>query len=52
MRLALALGFALVTHLAATPWLAKELIWLLPDASCGLVGSVEAWAYTYQLQVG
>ncbi|KAF8067126.1 Gpaa1 [Scenedesmus sp. PABB004] len=47
--LALALGFALLAHLdSAAPWLAKEVVWVLPDASCGLVAAMAAWAEAYQ----
>jgi hypothetical protein len=51
VRLSLALGHALMTHLAHVPWLAKEVIWLLPDASCGLLAALQAWTHTYQLLV-
>jgi hypothetical protein len=40
-----------MTHLARASWLSKELIWLLPDSSCGLVASVQAWTDVYQLMV-
>jgi hypothetical protein len=30
------------------PWLAKDVIWVVPDASCGLVTSMDAWVHTYQ----
>jgi hypothetical protein len=50
--LALALGSALLQHLGhAAPWLAKEVVWLLPDASCGLVQALQAWADAYQRPV-
>ncbi len=45
---ALALGHALLAHLGRVPWLAKDVIWVVPDASCGLVASMEAWVSTYQ----
>eukprot|EP00775_Hariotina_reticulata_P006404 gene6404-6635_t len=48
VALALAIGTALLYHLQqSAPWLAKDVIWLLPDASCGLVESVGAWAHYY-----
>jgi len=48
VALALAVGTALLYHLQqSAPWLAKDVIWLLPDASCGLVESVAAWAQFY-----
>lgn len=50
--LALALGAALLRHLGSSaPWLAKEVLWLLPDASCGLVPALQAWADAYQRPV-
>ncbi|KAF6257683.1 hypothetical protein COO60DRAFT_1701734 [Scenedesmus sp. NREL 46B-D3] len=50
--LALALGSALLAHLGpAAPWLAKEVVWLLPDASCGLLQALQAWADAYQRPV-
>lgn len=51
VRLSLALGYALMTHLARATWLSKEVIWLLPDASCGLVAAVQAWTDVYQMMV-
>jgi hypothetical protein len=44
----LALGHAVLAHLGRVPWLAKDVIWVIPDASCGLVASVDAWVATYQ----
>eukprot|EP00892_Ulva_mutabilis_P006819 jgi/Ulvmu1/4509/UM002_0235.1 len=40
----LALGTTLTQHLQGVPWLARDLVWLIPDASCGLVYSTQAWA--------
>jgi hypothetical protein len=51
VRLSLALGYALMTHLSRASWLSKEVVWLLPDAACGLVAAVEAWTHVYQLLV-
>jgi len=51
VRLSLSLGFALLSHLSRVTWLSKEVIWLLPDASCGLVAAVEAWTAAYQMTV-
>eukprot|EP00878_Enallax_costatus_P015128 GHUV01015840.1.p1 GENE.GHUV01015840.1~~GHUV01015840.1.p1 ORF type:complete len:232 (+),score=58.57 GHUV01015840.1:1366-2061(+) len=49
VQLALSLGFAVLHHLkTAAPWLAKDVIWVLPDASCGLVESMQAWTDAYQ----
>ncbi len=35
----LALGHAVVAYLRRVPWLAKDVVWLLPDSRCGLLGS-------------
>lgn len=52
VALALALGSALLRHLGSgAPWLAKDVVWLLPDASCGLVAAMGAWADAYAGQV-
>ena len=40
----LAVGSALTHHLKGVPWLARDFVWLIPDASCGLVHSAQAWA--------
>lgn len=45
---ALSLGHAIMAHLSKVPWLAKDVIWVVPDASCGLVTSMDAWVHTYQ----
>jgi glycosylphosphatidylinositol transamidase len=47
--LALAAAHALVAgHLRdAAPWLAKDVVWIVPDASCGGVEAVEAWLTAY-----
>ncbi len=39
--LTLGLAAALAEHLAGVPWLAKDLVWLVQDARCGLLPSVE-----------
>jgi hypothetical protein len=50
--LALSLGATVLAHLgSAAPWLAKEVVWLLPDASCGLLAAMQAWADAYQRPV-
>lgn len=28
-------------HLASVPWLAKDLLWIVPDARCGLLPSMQ-----------
>ena len=37
----LALGQAVMAYLARVPWLAKDVIWLVPDARCGLLAAVQ-----------
>lgn len=32
----------------AALWLAKDVVWVIPDASCGLVESMQAWTDAYQ----
>lgn len=49
--LVVAVGYALMLHLRKVPWLAKDIIWVMPDASCGLMDSMEAWVATYQTLV-
>lgn len=36
----------------SAPWLAKDVVWVIPDASCGLVESMQAWTDAYQHPVG
>lgn len=40
----ISLGGVLTQHMASVPWLARDFVWLIPDASCGLVHSTQAWA--------
>lgn len=40
----LTVGTVLTQHLQGVPWLARDFVWLIPDASCGLVHSSQAWA--------
>lgn len=40
----LAVGTILTLHLQSVPWLARDFVWLIPDASCGLLHSTQAWA--------
>lgn len=40
----LALGTILIHHLQGVPWLARDFVWLIPDASCGLLHSTQMWA--------
>ena len=45
---ALGLGLALFARLAVQPWLAKDLVWLIPDARWGgPVPGVDAWLREY-----
>lgn len=45
---ALGLGLALFSRLAAAPWLAKDIAWLIPDARWGgPVPGVDAWLKEY-----
>ncbi|GBF97123.1 glycosylphosphatidylinositol anchor attachment [Raphidocelis subcapitata] len=46
--LAVSLVHALLLHLRSAPWLAKDVIWVVADASCGLVEGVAAWVGEYQ----
>ncbi len=39
--LALTLGHAVMAYLSGVPWLAKDVVWVLPDARCGLIESAE-----------
>jgi hypothetical protein len=39
-------------HLRSAPWLAKDVVWVAADASCGLVEGVAAWVAEYQQTVG
>ncbi len=39
--LALTLGHAVTSYLSGVPWLAKDIVWVLPDARCGLLESAE-----------
>ena len=39
--LALALGHAVMAYLLRVPWLAKDILWVLPDARCGLIEATE-----------
>lgn len=45
----------LLSHLRSSPhagWLAKDLIWVVPDARCeGSLAALEAWARAYQVRV-
>jgi hypothetical protein len=50
--LALSTLHALMLHLRSAPWLAKDVVWVAADASCGLVESVAAWVAEYQQTVG
>ena len=48
----LSLGLSLLKHLSGVTWLAKDLVWLLPDASCGQVEATQAWVDKYTSAVG
>lgn len=50
--LAVSTVYALALHLRGAAWLAKDVVWLVSDASCGLVEGVAAWVAEYQRTVG
>ena len=41
--LAVSVGVALSKYLASVPWLARDFFWVIPDPSCGLLHSTQAW---------
>lgn len=45
--LALGAGHLFMDYLRRVQWLAKDLIWLIPDAACGLQASADAWMAHY-----
>ena len=45
---ALAVGLLLTEYLGQVPWLARDFVWIIPDARCGLVESAEAWMAAQQ----
>ena len=45
---ALAVGLALTQYLAQVPWLARDFVWVIPDARCGLVESAAQWLQAQQ----
>jgi hypothetical protein len=45
---ALAVGLGMAQQLGSAPWLAKDFVWVIPDARCGLVDSAAAWIEHYQ----
>lgn len=47
----LGLAAAFIEHLSQAPWLAKDVVWLMPDARCGLLPSVEVSGLVLKLQV-
>lgn len=40
----------LAGHLGNTQWLAKDLVWVVPDARCGSLRSLQHWVSLYQPQ--
>lgn len=40
---ALAVGTVMTQFLAQVPWLARDFVWVVPDARCGLDASMHAW---------
>lgn len=50
---AVSLGAAsmLMSHLSRVTWQAKDVIWVVPDASCDTLTELQRWVHTYQLQV-
>ncbi len=47
--LLLGAGAMLVGHLGSVHWLAKDLVWVVPDAGCGAELSLEHWVRRYQM---
>eukprot|EP00899_Mesostigma_viride_P010748 jgi/Mesvir1/19675/Mv09947-RA.1 len=45
----LALGLAFMRHLARAEWLAKDVIWLVPDARWGTNTATRAWVDEYHM---
>jgi hypothetical protein len=45
---ALATGIVLTQYLARVPWLARDVVWVVLDARCGLEGSAAAWLRAQQ----
>lgn len=43
--LALAVGHGVMEYLSQVPWLAKDVIWLVPDSRCGHHAAVEVRTY-------
>lgn len=52
MQLVAGLGLSLLGHLGRVRWLAKDVVWVVPDRACGGVEATQAWADTYASQVG
>jgi hypothetical protein len=51
--LVVAAAAALLAHLQLSGWLAKDLVWLVPDARCGSLEATRRWTQLYQgTQVG
>lgn len=46
--LLLAAAASLVAHLQLAGWLAKDLVWLVPDARCGSTHATRRWTEAYQ----
>ncbi|KAK9805223.1 hypothetical protein WJX72_007042 [[Myrmecia] bisecta] len=38
-----AAAHAVMQYLASVPWLAKDVVWVLPDAGCGQMHSLQVW---------
>jgi hypothetical protein len=45
---ALGVGMVLASYLSEAEWLSRNFVWIIPDARCGLVDSVEQWLQAYQ----
>jgi hypothetical protein len=41
--MAFMLGLTMSKYLARVPWLARDFYWIIPDATCGLLHSTQAW---------
>jgi hypothetical protein len=52
VQLVAGLGLSLLGHLGRVRWLAKDVVWVVPDRACGGVEATQAWADTYASQVG
>ena len=48
--LLLAAAAAFLGHAQRVGWVGKDLVWVVPDARCGSLRSLHAWAHMYQVR--